>query len=163
MTNILYKKVNPWYITGLCEGEATFTYSRSGNFALNLYFAVKLAEKDKELIEMLHKYFNVGKIYKVKASIPKKNNGFTKKALYYRVSTLDELKKIVEHFDKYPLWGQKQKQYQTWKEILRLKTKHKGNIIEIKERLEKLLSKLSELSPRNQPWEDKNVPAGTVS
>src|SRR6266540_3811771 len=33
--------LNPWYVTGLVEGEGTFTYSRSGSH-LALYFAVKL-------------------------------------------------------------------------------------------------------------------------
>jgi hypothetical protein len=158
MTNI-----NPWYITGLCDGESTFTYSRSGNFAFNLYFAVKFTATDEELINLLYNFFKVGKIYKVKASLPTKNSGFTKKSLYYRVSNLSELGKIIEHFDEYPLCGVKAKQYNIWKEIVLLKIKYKRkNIPEIRERIENLLLRLSELSPRNQKTENKNVPTGTV-
>ncbi len=155
MTNIQQKKqLNPWYITGFCEGEATFTYSRSGFFASNLYFAVKLTKSDANLLKSLQKYFGVGKIYTVKAYAHKNNAGLTKKALYYRVSNLKDLEKIVEHFDKYPLKGQKAKQYQAWKEIFLLKKKNKrGASQKVNKELENLLKKLSTLSPRNQPWD----------
>ena len=88
-----FKKLNPWYVTGLCDGEATFTYSRTGLQSLVLYFALKLGEKDKSTLKEIQTFFGVGKIYLVKYFNLEKEK--EKSGFYYRVTKLSELEKII--------------------------------------------------------------------
>ena len=148
------EELNPWYITGLCDGEAAFTFSRTGFKSLSLYFAIKLTRSDKGYLGTIRDYFGTGKIYYVKPLSAKENAGWTKSAAYYRVSKLSELEKIINHFDKYPLQSQKVESYRIWRKIFFLKKSgfRKPDYIKINE----LIKQLSESSPRNQPWDGTN-------
>lgn len=111
--------LTPWYITGFCDGEAAFTYSRGGG-TFGLYFAIKQREDNQQIIEEIQRYFNyIGNIYKEKEAAPTKNSGFTNPSVYYRVTRIDELRRIVEHFDKYPLQSKKKQQvYNIWRQMV---------------------------------------------
>ena len=147
-------KLNPWYITGLCEGEGSFTFSRSGRH-IGLYFAVKLTKADEKLLYGIYEFFGVGKIYNVKPLIPGKFSGYTKASVYYRITKTSELESVIMHFDQYPLKGEKAKRYRIWKELFLLKKKNFKRIKwkkEEKDRCDELVRMLSSLSPRNTPW-----------
>ena len=111
--------LNPWYITGFCDGEAAFTFSRSGG-TFGLYFSIKQREDNRQIIEEIREYFNyAGYIYTQKDSPPTKNSGFSKPAAYYRVTRIHELKRIINHFDKYPLLTSKKKEaYNIWRQMV---------------------------------------------
>lgn len=111
-------ELNPWYITGFCDGEAAFTYSRNGG-AFALYFGITQREDNEHLLEDIWEYFNyVGRIYRRKEAEPTKNSGFTKPSAYYRTTKTDELTIIIDHFDKYPLQGKKKLEaYKIWREM----------------------------------------------
>ncbi len=111
--------LDPWYITGFSDGEAAFTYSRSGG-TFALYFAIKQREDNREIIEEIREYFNyVGYVYYQKESEPTKNSGYSKPAAYYRVTKINELQRIVEHFDKYPLQSKKKHEaYLIWRQMV---------------------------------------------
>lgn len=111
--------LTPWYITGFCDGEAAFTYSR-GYGSFGLYFSVKQREDNRQIVEEIREYFNfIGNIYYGKEARPTKNSGFTKPYAYYRVTKISELKLIVDHFDKYPLQSRKkQEAYLVWREMV---------------------------------------------
>ena len=111
--------LNPWYITGFCDGEAAFTYSRAGG-TFALYFAVKQREDNRQIVEKLQEYFNhIGNIYRGKEASPTKNSGFTKASAYYRVTRINELEVVVDHFDKYPLQSKKKLEaYRVWREMV---------------------------------------------
>ncbi len=121
--------LSPWYITGFCDGEAAFTYSRSGG-TFALYFAIRQREDNRQIIEEIREYFGyVGNIYHNKASLPTKNSGFSRPSSYYRVTKIDELKAIVEHFDKYPLQSEKKLEaYKVWREMVLYKLENYRNI-----------------------------------
>jgi hypothetical protein len=111
--------LNPWYVTGFCDGEATFTYSRAvSNFGL--YFAVKQREDNRQIVDDIHAFFNyVGSIYRQKESKGAPKAGISKPAVYYRVTKINELQRIVEHFDQFPLQSKKKKEaYDTWREMV---------------------------------------------
>jgi len=114
--------LTPWYITGFCDGEAAFTYSRAGG-TFNLYFAVKQREDNRQIIEEIQQYFNyIGNIYYSKEAKPTKNSGFSKPSAYYRVTKISELEAIVSHFDKYPLQSKKKLEaYKIWREMVMYK------------------------------------------
>lgn len=121
--------LNPWYVTGFCDGEAAFTYCRSGS-TFGLYFSIKQREDNRQIIEEIREYFNyVGNIYWSKGtSSANKING-TKPALYYRVTKINELKRIVMHFDKYPLQSRKkQEAYHVWRDMVMHKLENYRNI-----------------------------------
>lgn len=99
--------LEPWYVTGFCDGEAAFTYSRSGG-SFGLYFSIKQRDDNRQIVEDIRAYFNyVGYIYHAKGAQPTKNSGFTKPSAYYRVTKVGELRRIIEHFDRYPLQSKK--------------------------------------------------------
>ena len=62
-------------------------------FRVEVRFQIELNSKDEGLLKLIQAYFGgIGVIYRV-----------AKDCLAFRVSTLDHLVKIIDHFDKYPL------------------------------------------------------------
>lgn len=111
--------LEPWYVTGFCDGEAAFTYSRSSS-SYGLYFAVKQREDNRQIVEEIYQFFSyVGYIYKEKESKESPKAGFTKPAAYYRVTKSSELQVVIDHFDKYPLQSKKKfEAYKVWREMV---------------------------------------------
>ena len=150
-------ELNPWYVTGLVEGEGAFTYSRSGSH-IALYFAVKLTRADDSLLLSLQGFFGgAGTIYRVRPRAPSGRAGFTKAATYYRVCRRGDLGRIVEHFDRYPLRGSKAASFQIWRLMVLLKKEFPKTS---RERLEMLAISLSAASPRNAAWSAEDTDAG---
>lgn len=146
------KILDPWYVTGFCDGESTFTYSRSGN-NLNLYFAIKLNSDDRDLLYKIKDFFGVGKMYVGRPVPPRKYSGHTRTYFYYRVSRIKELDRIIEHFTKYPLVGKKAKSFAVWQEMVGVKKAYrKPN----RQELDLLASKLSQLTGKNTVQRNKN-------
>jgi LAGLIDADG endonuclease len=130
---------DPWYITGFAEGCASFTYSRSGG-VVALYFGIKVSIKDQAILQAVQAFFDgIGRIYRSRASskpVVKAAPDF----LYFRVNRARELGQLVGHFDRYPLTGAKAQQYQTWREMVRIKQRFRRPDIQ---RLAALASQLS--------------------
>lgn len=118
---------------------------------MGLYFAIKLTERDRRLLVEIQAFFGgMGSIYRVKPRrAPTQASGMTKQAAYYRVSRKDQLPRVVEHFDRYPLRGTKADSYAIWREMvaIRCASPHPRW-----DELERLASELSVASPRNQAW-----------
>jgi hypothetical protein len=141
-------RLEPWWVTGLVDGEGTFTYSRTNN-SVALYFGLKLTAADSEIVHRVADYFRVGRIYEVKARAPTGNGGATKSATYYRVQRHDELPIITEHFDTYPLQSKKRDAYKIWRAMVDIKREFRGRNREV---LQELCLALSAAQPRNQSW-----------
>ena len=138
--------LEPWYVTGICEGEAAFTYNRASNYSINLYFAIKLRADDKNLLSQVKDFFGVGKLYLVKGKLLGRFSGNTQPAAYYRVNKINEIARITEHFDKYALAGKKLKQYQIWREIYYLKKQYNKTLYP---KVWELLKEMSTLTSKN--------------
>ena len=122
--NLLYNKLNPWFITGLSDSESSFIVNitkkpkyKTG-YDVSLSFSICLNENDKALLENIQSYFGIGQIYK-----------HTQNSYSYRVQSVKDLQVIITHFDKYPLITQKKADYLLFKEIV--------NIILLKKHLSK--------------------------
>ncbi|MCD5401520.1 LAGLIDADG family homing endonuclease [candidate division NPL-UPA2 bacterium] len=115
-------ELDPWFVTGFCNGEASFTYSRTGR-GINLYFSLKQREGGKEVVEKIRLFFRAGKIYPVKTTLPGPHSGPTQRSAYYRICRISELERVIKHFDRYPLVGKKAASYQVWREMFLLKRK----------------------------------------
>ena len=114
--------LEPWYVTGFCDGEAAFTYSRVSS-SYGLYFAVKQREDNRQIVEDIQQFFNyIGYIYRGKESQDAPKGGFTKPSAYYRVTKSNDLKVIIDHFDQYPLQSKKKfEAYRVWREMVKHK------------------------------------------
>jgi hypothetical protein len=100
--------LDPNYVTGFLDAAGSFTFSRTGR-QIALYFAVRIAERDLALLEALQEFFGgIGRIYPGRSS-------------YFRVTRRDQLVRIVEHFDRYPLHSTKQEAFETWREMVHAK------------------------------------------
>lgn len=79
------------------------------NYAILALFQVQIHKKDRGLLELIQAYFKgVGKIYE-------EGN-----AVKYVVSSVEEVKIIINHFDKYPLITQKQADLELFKMAFKL-------------------------------------------
>ena len=143
--------LSPWYITGFCDGEAAFTFSRS-NGSFGLYFSIKQREDNRQIIEDIYQYFNqVGNLYRGKGALPTERSSHTQPYIYYRVNKIQELRVIIDHFDKYPLQSKKKfEAYNLWREMVLHKIENFRNIDY--EKLRSLAEKLSNLNPQSRAF-----------
>lgn len=108
-------KIDPNYITGFTDGEGCFYIGLSpdknynSGYRVKLSFQIGLHEKDLGLLKLIISYFGVGKISKLASN-----------SVLYRVTSIDELKVIIDHFDRYPLISYKYKDYLLFKQAFEL-------------------------------------------
>ncbi len=108
--------LHPWYVTGLVEGEGTFTVSFNRRPKLRVgvetrpAFSVSLSERDLDLLKALQDFFGCGAIRYSRSD----------RTYKYEVrSAADLARKIIPHFEKYPLAGAKGKDFQKFAQIVR--------------------------------------------
>ena len=108
-------KINPWFITGLTDGEGSFIVGvvRNNNYKtgwnIKARFQIALHSKDIHLLLLIQNYFGVGKIRKSKAEL-----------VIYSVESIKELEIIINHFDYYRLITQKVSDYELFKQVVEL-------------------------------------------
>ena len=106
--------LSPWFVTGLAEAAGSFTFGRSGR-NLNLYFALKRPAADRALLEAIQRFFaGIGTIYPVRSAAA----GRRTTAWYFRVNRRDQLPRILDHFDRYPLRGSRAEVYGVWRRMV---------------------------------------------
>lgn len=173
--------IDPYYIVGLTDAEATFTISISKDnrvrkttrgsidvikreiYSVQTSFAISLNVKDSKLIYSLQSFFGVGN---VKQDLS--NNAIT----YYVNSASDLLKVIIPFFDHYPLITQKRADFILFKSAVKLITAgvhltHEGliKIVSIKASMnkglsEKLITNFPGIVPADRPLvslEDESI------
>lgn len=114
------KKLNPYYVTGLIEGEGSFYVGilprKLGevDWEVRPSFSISQSWRNRGIIFRLKEFFGCGFIR------PSKKDNTIK----YEVRSLKELReKILPHFEKYPLEGEKKKDFEIFKEILEMMEK----------------------------------------
>ena len=114
--------LNPYYISGLVEGQGGFTYTKMGGNVYP-YFALRLSSADLPLLEKIKGFFKAGTIYKIeKRTYTMNNQAYTSGTMaFFKVYRMDELMKLVWHFADYPLIGKKAAAFKIWKEMVMLK------------------------------------------
>lgn len=107
--------LNPYYITGFVDGEGCFTISifkdsrMLTGWQVKPIFKISLHKKDRALLESIQRSLGVGKIYK-----------HGKDSLDFRVSSLKNIRVVLNHFDKYPLITKKFADYLLFKQAVKL-------------------------------------------
>ena len=112
-------KLDPWFVTGFCDGEACFSVSiyidkrikgRLG-WAVKPSFQISLNSRDIKLLLQLQEFFACGNIIS-------KNN---RSEGSFRVNSLHDLTHIIiPHFENYTLLSQKAADFYLFKQIVNL-------------------------------------------
>lgn len=110
------KSLNPFFVTGFSDGESCFHLAIGKNskykngYYVNPGFSIVLHQKDKALLEKIQAYFGgIG-------TITTRSGKFSQ----FRVFSIEDLNKIIDHFENYPLITQKQNDYILFKKALDL-------------------------------------------
>ncbi len=109
-------RLHPWYVTGLVEGEGTFmvSFNRRPKLRVGIEtrpsFSVSLSERDLDLLRMLRRFFGCGGIRYSRSD----------RTYKYEVRSITDLvRKIIPHFEKYPLAGAKRRDFEKFAQIVR--------------------------------------------
>ena len=101
-------KLDPWFVSGLVEGEGCFAVSFSLRKKMTLgietrpSFSISLNRRDLPLLKEVHGYFGCGAIRYSKSDQTYK---------YESRSVIDLVTKVIPHFEKYPLRGSKRNDF----------------------------------------------------
>jgi hypothetical protein len=132
-TYIKNKNLNPYFVTGFCDGESCYTVNLYNNPSLRtglnvrLVFSIHLNIRDIELLEQIKAFFGVGNIQINKDG-----------SITYSVTSIKDLTNvIIPHFCKYPLLTQKQADLELFRRLVELMN-HKEHLTT--EGLHKILS-----------------------
>ncbi len=118
-------KLNPWYVSGLIDGEGCFslflntenTLRKSGSISQYTYwitvFKVSIRADDAPILIKLKEYFNCGTV-----NIINDANKIYGTAYFTIRSRKDIISKVVPHFDNFPLQAKKRSSYIAWKKAV---------------------------------------------
>ena len=111
------ERLNPWFVTGLVEGEGCFSVSFNRRRRLKIgietrpSFSISLSKRDYKLLELIRDYFGCGGIRFCRSD----------RTYKYEIRNVTEIaKKIIPHFEKYPLQGKKREDFEKFKKIVQM-------------------------------------------
>jgi LAGLIDADG endonuclease len=111
------KAFNPWYTTGLTEGEGCFCVSFAIRAKLRTglearpSFSLSLNRKDQPLLEDLQRFFECGFIRESRGD----------RTFKYEVRAAGDLNElVVPHFEKFPLRGDKARSFNGFSQVCRM-------------------------------------------
>ena len=105
--------LNPHYVTGFIDGEGCFYVSVNSNpsyitgYRVKAAFHIGVHIRDLALLKQIQSFFGVGAISKL-----------GEETVQFRVYGSENLKVIINHFDKYPLLTNKQSDYLLFKQVV---------------------------------------------
>jgi hypothetical protein len=109
--------LDPWYVTGLAEGEGCFCVSFSVRPKLRVgievrpSFSLSLNERDRELLEGLQTFFGCGWIRESRSD----------RTFKYESRSTDELLgSVIPHFELFPLRGAKARSFTGFSRVCRM-------------------------------------------
>jgi hypothetical protein len=115
----LEPKLDPWWITGFCDGESSFTYfkrkritaKKEEKLDFSLIFEVSQQKKDLYILNSILNFFQSGNIV---------SGGNTERSVpRVRITGIDNLRdRVIEHFSNYPLQSFKVFNYNVWVEMI---------------------------------------------
>lgn len=109
-----FNNLDPWFVTGFTDGEGCFRIKliKNETYKLGSYvspaFQITLHRKDLNLLESLRLFWGVGKI------------AIDKESCQYYVNSINDLVKIINHFNSYPLMTKKLVDFQLFQQAVTL-------------------------------------------
>ena len=127
--------LNPWFVTGLVEGEGCFSVSFSFRRRLKIgietrpSFSISLHKRDLPLLQRLREFFGCGSVRYSRSD----------RTYKYEVRSVKDLvTKVLPHFEEYPLQGSKRDDFENFALIckrvranLHMNRRHLREIIEL--------------------------------
>jgi LAGLIDADG DNA endonuclease family protein len=110
-------RLDPWFVTGLAEGEGCFCVSFAIRPKLRVglearpSFSLSLNERDRDLLGELQAYFECGWIRESRSDRTFK---------YEARSVHDLVDRIVPHFEAYPLHGVKRRSFEGFAQVCQM-------------------------------------------
>lgn len=104
-------RLDPWFVTGITDGEGCFGLYIYKNAKLKigwytiLEYKMTLHERDQDLLQMVGEYFT-------KKHVVYKHGQTTKQI---QIRSIEDIKFLISHFNKFPLLTQKYKDYELFK------------------------------------------------
>jgi LAGLIDADG endonuclease len=111
------RSLDPWFVTGLTEGEGCFcvSFSRRARLRLGLEvrpsFSLSLNERDRSLLADLQMFFGCGSLRESRGDRTVK---------YESRSTRELLERVVPHFEAFPLRGSKARSFDGFSSVCRM-------------------------------------------
>lgn len=102
--------LNPWYVTGLIDGDGSFnlSFEIKPRLRIKTNFTLGMLNESKSILLNLLKFFSCGKIYTVSGKYSR-----------YQVENIEQIEKnIIPHFKKYPLESNKKNHFLIWTQTL---------------------------------------------
>lgn len=114
-------KLNPYYISGLVDGEGCFCISlnkhKNGRIEVRLLFEIELREDDRAILERVRSSLECGNIYKLDYERYKKWKPHVK----YKVSNISDItQKAIPFFEKYPLQAKKKYDFKVFSKVAKM-------------------------------------------
>jgi hypothetical protein len=110
-------RLDPWYVTGLVEGEGCFCVAFAFRSAMKMglqalpSFSLSLSERDRYLLWELQAFFDCGLIRESR----------TDRTFKYEVRSVPTLlDRIIPHFDAYPPRGVKRRSFEGFAEVCQM-------------------------------------------
>ena len=110
-------RLDPWFVTGLAEGEGCFCVSFAIRPRLKVglearpSFSLSVNERDRELLGDLQTFFGCGWIRESRSDRTKK----------YEVRAANDLAdRIIPHFDAFPLHGAKHRSFEGFRKVCQM-------------------------------------------
>ena len=109
--------LDPWYVTGLADGEGCFcvSFSKRPGMRMGLEvrpsFALSLTERDRPVLEELRMFFGCGSI---------RHSRSDKTFKFEARSTHELTKRVIPHFESHPLVGGKVRSFEGFARICRM-------------------------------------------
>jgi len=138
-------KLNPWYITGLIEGEGCFCITISKHktkklgFDPRLMFEIEMIIDDKPLLEKLQKEFKCGHIY----ILNYERYGWRPHVKFAVKSFKDIREKIIPFFNEYKLNGKKKRDFAYFYQAAKIIEKGEHLSLKGLDRLREIQSKMN--------------------
>jgi len=146
--------LDPWYVTGLLESAGSFTFQRSRGH-VTVVFVCRARSAGRPLLAALQAFFKgAGRIYRVERRGPAQRA--SESSWLYRINRPHELVRLIEHFDAFPLHGERRATYTVWRELVWLRaalhgTRSTAELVRLTEALSRAAAKERGLdSPRRR-------------
>jgi LAGLIDADG endonuclease len=141
--------LNPWYVTGIVDGEGCFSISFNLRSSLNTgievrpSFAIGLNEKSLQTLKLLQNFFTCGSIRFSNAD----------RVYKFEVRSISDLvKQVIPHFEKYTLQTSKRNDFELFVPICKMiHSNHHKNIVQ----LEQIIQLAYQMNPSGKRRSEK--------
>ena len=118
-----------YWFSGFADGEACFNIQRQTPSAYGLTFTICVRADDTDILETIMATLNMGRISKNIQTFKREGNQKieTSRISYFVISKRQDLQRLVECFERFPLRARKKQDFDIWKLAVEEYQKRKYN------------------------------------